>query len=268
MISKHQKGISKFFKIYMSIFTALLGAAFIVCVLYIFFTGPIMDSSSMRPFTYNAELVGEYLSYLAAPIALYIASAILAYIFYQFFPERKSDFVKPRQITFLRRIKKYDLAEIKDLNNKKVLKRNKIIRLIAYISTGIVVLVSLFVSIWYMKDDKNFLLTDPVRQNVFMFLDVLPFVVISLVWGIACVFVSDITAKQDISILKNEKLFVLDKKLKVLVDDKTDKIIVNVARVAIGVTAITFIVLGVLNGGMRDVFIKAINICTECIGLG
>ena len=268
MISKHQKGISKFLKIYMSIFTALLGAAFIVCVLYIFFTGPIMDSSSMRPFTYNAELVGEYLSYLAAPIALYIASAIVAYIFYQFFPERKSDFVKPRQITFLRRIKKYDLAEIKDLNNKKVLKRNKIIRLIAYISTGIVVLVSLFVSIWYMKDDKNFLLTDPVRQNVFMFLDVLPFIVLSLVWGIACVFVSDITAKQDISILKNEKLFVLDKKLKVLVDEKTDKIIVNGARVAIGVTAITFIVLGVLNGGMRDVFIKAINICTECIGLG
>ena len=61
---------------------------------------------------------------------------------------------------------------------------------------------------------------------------------------------------------------ILDKKLKVLVDEKTDKIIVNVVRAAIGVTAITFIVLGVLNGGMRDVFIKAINICTECIGLG
>ena len=29
-----------------------------------------------------------------------------------------------------------------------------------------------------------------------------------------------------------------------------------------------FIVLGILNGGMADVLIKAINICTECIGLG
>ena len=29
-----------------------------------------------------------------------------------------------------------------------------------------------------------------------------------------------------------------------------------------------FIVLGVLNGGMRDVLEKAIKICTECIGLG
>ena len=32
--------------------------------------------------------------------------------------------------------------------------------------------------------------------------------------------------------------------------------------------AAAMIAAGVLNGGMRDVLIKAINICTECIGLG
>lgn len=32
--------------------------------------------------------------------------------------------------------------------------------------------------------------------------------------------------------------------------------------------AVVFLVFGVLNGGAKDVFIKAINICTECIGLG
>lgn len=32
--------------------------------------------------------------------------------------------------------------------------------------------------------------------------------------------------------------------------------------------AAAFIVLGVMNGGLRDVLVKAINICTECIGLG
>ncbi len=39
-------------------------------------------------------------------------------------------------------------------------------------------------------------------------------------------------------------------------------------RTAILVIAIIFIVLGVMNGGLRDVLVKAINICTECIGLG
>lgn len=32
--------------------------------------------------------------------------------------------------------------------------------------------------------------------------------------------------------------------------------------------AVLFIVLGVMNGGWYDVLVKAINICTECIGLG
>ena len=32
--------------------------------------------------------------------------------------------------------------------------------------------------------------------------------------------------------------------------------------------ALVLIIWGVLNGGMRDVLVKAINICTECIGLG
>ena len=40
------------------------------------------------------------------------------------------------------------------------------------------------------------------------------------------------------------------------------------ARLVIAGAAIVFIVLGVMNGGLRDVLVKAINICTECIGLG
>lgn len=39
-------------------------------------------------------------------------------------------------------------------------------------------------------------------------------------------------------------------------------------RIAIATVAVIFIVLGVLNGGARDVLYKAVMICTECIGLG
>ena len=34
------------------------------------------------------------------------------------------------------------------------------------------------------------------------------------------------------------------------------------------VLALGLVILGVLNGGLRDVLVKAANICTECIGLG
>lgn len=39
-------------------------------------------------------------------------------------------------------------------------------------------------------------------------------------------------------------------------------------RVAVLTVAVLFIVLGVLNGGAKDVLAKAARICTECIGLG
>ena len=42
----------------------------------------------------------------------------------------------------------------------------------------------------------------------------------------------------------------------------------NAARLILFAAALVLLVLGIRNGGLRDVLIKAINICTECIGLG
>ena len=39
-------------------------------------------------------------------------------------------------------------------------------------------------------------------------------------------------------------------------------------RISLFLIAAVFIIWGVFNGGLYDVFVKAINICTECIGLG
>lgn len=42
----------------------------------------------------------------------------------------------------------------------------------------------------------------------------------------------------------------------------------RLARAVLFVIAAVFIVAGIMNGSMEDVFIKAVNICSECIGLG
>ena len=39
-------------------------------------------------------------------------------------------------------------------------------------------------------------------------------------------------------------------------------------QTVIVVTAVVFLIAGILNGSAMDVLIKAITICTECIGLG
>lgn len=42
----------------------------------------------------------------------------------------------------------------------------------------------------------------------------------------------------------------------------------RMARLAVLVLAVIFVIAGVLNGSMEDMIIKAVNICTECVGLG
>ena len=48
---------------------------------------------------------------------------------------------------------------------------------------------------------------------------------------------------------------------------KNDRVIL-IVRIALAVAAVGLIIAGIANGGMADVLAKAINICTECIGLG
>jgi len=39
-------------------------------------------------------------------------------------------------------------------------------------------------------------------------------------------------------------------------------------RAALYAAAVALLAAGILNGGLNDVLVKAVNICTECIGLG
>ena len=56
---------------------------------------------------------------------------------------------------------------------------------------------------------------------------------------------------------------------KPVVEDKTaSKMPLRIIRCTIFVVAIACIILGITNGSARDVWKKAVAICTECIGLG
>ena len=45
-------------------------------------------------------------------------------------------------------------------------------------------------------------------------------------------------------------------------------LIINIVRACLGALAVVFIIVGIINGGASDVLLKALVICTECIGLG
>lgn len=54
----------------------------------------------------------------------------------------------------------------------------------------------------------------------------------------------------------------------VAADNKDSKKTLTAVRCGLLVLAVCLIVMGIFNGGMKDVLDKAVAICTECIGLG
>ena len=42
----------------------------------------------------------------------------------------------------------------------------------------------------------------------------------------------------------------------------------QVVKITLLIAAVIFVIAGIRNGSMEDTLIKAINICTECVGLG
>ncbi len=59
----------------------------------------------------------------------------------------------------------------------------------------------------------------------------------------------------------------IDIKRNIVTDDAHTRKIRNL-RLFILVISVVCIIIGIFNGSMMDVFVKASNICTECIGLG
>ena len=49
---------------------------------------------------------------------------------------------------------------------------------------------------------------------------------------------------------------------------KNKRIILTLTRCTVLIVGAVFVILGIFNGGMKDVLDKAVNICRECIGLG
>ena len=115
----------------------------------------------------------------------------------------------------------------------------------------------------YLLNGANF--TSWALEEVMgsMLLHVAPLVAL----GFATAYVASLfcarSAEREITILKS-----LTPVSTGCVPDAGKKIPVRPIRLVLYLVAVLFIVLGVMNGGLRDVLVKAINICTECIGLG
>ncbi len=92
-----------------------------------------------------------------------------------------------------------------------------------------------------------------------------PVLLLAVVSTIACVVMGVRDERQDKPVADPDLISIYATERE---ERRTDEKRIRFARLAVLALAVIFIIAGIINGSMEDVIIKAVNICTECVGLG
>ncbi|MCH5155728.1 MAG: hypothetical protein J1F69_03895 [Clostridiales bacterium] len=257
------------YSIFLGLFTAAVGIA-IICV-----AADIYYSGKGTGVIYTREIVGERLTKLAIPIIFLIAAIIFGAIFplYQVKAKRQ-----PEQTLKKLQAKIPQSGEGDEFSAaQSAYKKAAVIRLVAWLVAIAVCLAGAIATLCYVVNTAHFAGKDITEEIFKLVKNILPWLCAAFAAAIAATVVSGVFASKQVSaaktMIKNgEKTGGAQKsepKFIALIKSLVDKpAFIWSVRGVIFVIAVVFIVLGIVNGGANDVLIKAINICTECIGLG
>lgn len=157
-----------------------------------------------------------------------------------------------------------------DQNTLAAIKKEKKLRIAAFCTAAFICIAAISVVLVYALDFSHF--NDDYNQSVIALTAfTLPIFFIAAGTGFAMCLVSSASIDRQTALVKSA--IANGAKADTLPADskkgckKGARTILGV-RLGVVAVALVFIVLGIVNGGMADVLSKAINICTECIGLG
>ena len=248
-----KKRIHLIYSIVLSVVTVIAGLCLIAACISIYNIGD-------RPF--SPQAVAAAFSTIALPVYLCLALILVGFILDGFFPASKG---KPA-------IEKQHAVILAKLHEKADLQGNALIRkeqrnrkLHRLISLGLLAAGSV-VFLCYGANSNNFDSMDITGSMIKAMYVLLPCMAIPFAYGIFSAFYCRASLQREIALAKQaiaagaEKPTVLPQKKKVC-----SLLALRWALLAVG---IVLLVYGFFAGGTEDVLTKAVNICTECVGLG
>lgn len=256
-----------------SVLTGIVGILLIAMVCDIFF----------RIGAYSRETVIEHLIWISAPLALWIAAAIGGFVVWKLFPEpAKRNLGQNTLYTLYRLRRRMPVSAEGDLieTAAAVAKQEKLRKIVWWTCAGLCTAFAA-VGLAYLLDFSHFPLDENGRyinrEILRMVLCVFPWVVAAFLLCIGGVVFESRSIKAEIPHLR--QLVARGTRIEAPAPNRfvtvmrklfggDDAIALWTERGVLFVVGVVFVVLGAMNGGVGDLFDKAVNICTECIGLG
>lgn len=227
--------------------------------------------SGSRPFTY--ESINAHFMSIIVPVILCIAGIIGGMVI-SFFPLEKPKIkgIIDTGTTLNKMLKRFDASKFSEEEQKAIKKEEKL-RFLTNVFCIDAIIVSLIISLVYALNKNNFPANDINGEMINAMLFIIPCAVISLASIYATIMICNASYVRELSLVKralqaNRQQSAASIQQGISSQNEQNEKILLGARLTILVLAVAFIVIGTFNGGMADVLQKAINICTECIGLG
>ena len=276
-----EKGVRRLRFLYgigLSALTAIVG------VLFIMQTWSIFLSAEKSPYT--VEIISEKFLQILAPISLWILAVIGGGVIGYVFPEEKKKckgYVAPRQT--LERLKG---RLPKNEGGMSALKREDMLRKIVW-GACVVACIAGAVAIFAVLFDNSY---TPLFEGEFFtahgaaadrLIRITPYIGVCLIACLTAIFTDEYSVKRETALVKGQLAENAKQGIKPAKADQKPtfwEALCNKFPVlrskwwkfgfqaGLCVLGITLFVVGIINGGMTDVFEKARNICTQCIGLG
>ena len=272
-IQKASKSVRLYYGIFLGVFTVVVGALFAWQVLAVFNSGsaPVLDR---KPF--SREVVIAALSKIDLFFWLWIGAIVVGFVLWEVFPVKE----KPRKIhpdlQYARLIERLPSSAPDGLEGEyaKVIETKRLafgVKIAGYVLSAIAVLTTVI----YLCIPSNFNNKAVTLEMLDMAKVVFPvFVAAAVLYSVGAALVKYGVKNSLPSLQKvtkgvkqpNEQgANCLCKRVENFFDNKK---VVLAIRIVLAVIGVALVIWGSLNGNMQAVFIKAINICTECIGLG
>ena len=253
MSTNKPKNIHFVYSIILSAVIVLAGLCLIAASLHIYFSGEHI---------YTRQIVAAHFSMIAIPVYLCLALVLGGFLLELAFPrEKKRPSPAAQQAMVLKNLQKRRVLEEGEqeviaaiCKEQRLRRRNTSIGWLLLVLGAIV-----FLS--YGCNGANFHSSQITESMIQAMWVMLPCLAIPFTWALYAVRHAKGSLNREIQLWKKVPTG------EVKADaEKTD--LSKLFRVLLVAAALLLIVVGILSGGTADVLTKAINICTECVGLG
>lgn len=214
---------------------------------------------------FTRQIVAAHFSPIAVPVYVCLAMVFIGFVLDRCLPaetpRRKAE--KQNELILRRLQEKTDLSQCDEALRTAVLKQRNQRRACRVTRTALIVICSA-AFLCYALNGSNFGDQTEITPSMIRAMYVLaPCCVLPFGWAVFTAYHRRSSIQKEIELLKKIKPTPVPKTEAKPKQDRT-----KLLRCAVLVLGIAVLVYGYFTGGTNDVLTKAVNICTECVGLG